>query len=126
MLKAELTLSPLAHTWIFDFDGTLVVHNGYKTGRDAWLPGAREFLCSLPTEDVIIILTAREEAAREKTEAFLQRSGVRYNYILFEIPMGERILFNDDKPSGLVCAHAVRPQRNQGLSHITVVIDNNL
>lgn len=126
MLKSNLILSPLAHTWIFDFDGTLVVHNGYKTGPDEWLPGALEFLKSIPGEDVIIILTAREKAAREKTETFLRDSGVRYNYLFFEIPMGERILLNDDKPSGLPCAYAIRPRRNQGLAHLKLVIDNNL
>jgi hypothetical protein len=26
------TLSPLPHTWIFDMDGTIVKHNGYKDG----------------------------------------------------------------------------------------------
>lgn len=126
MPSEGLVLSPLAHTWIFDFDGTLVIHNGYKTGDDQWLPGALEFLHSIPEGDVIIILTAREKEAREKTEAFLTSSGVRYNYILFEIPMGERILFNDDKPSGLRCAFAVSPQRNQGLTHIKLTIDNDL
>lgn len=34
MNKETLTLSPLSHTWILDFDGTLVIHNGYKTGED--------------------------------------------------------------------------------------------
>ena len=32
-----LKLSTLNKTWIFDFDGTLVVHNGYKTGEDRFL-----------------------------------------------------------------------------------------
>lgn len=38
-----LVLSNLHHTWILDFDGTLVEHNGYKTGKDKWLPGALDF-----------------------------------------------------------------------------------
>lgn len=126
MAGNELRLSPLPHTWIFDFDGTLVVHNGYRTGRDTWLPGAREFLQTLPSDDTVIILTAREQAAREQTEAFLRSSGVRYDHLFFEIPVGERILLNDDKPSGLPCAHAVRPRRNQGLAHLTLVIDDTL
>ncbi|WP_298067712.1 hypothetical protein [uncultured Mailhella sp.] len=126
MSGTELRLSPLAHTWLFDFDGTLVVHNGYKSGRDEWLPGALEFLKSLPEGDTVIILTARERAAREKTEAFLRSYGVRYDHLFFEIPVGERILLNDCKPSGLPCAYAVRPVRNQGLAHLSLVIDENL
>lgn len=28
ILMEKLTLSPLSHTWILDFDGTIVKHNG--------------------------------------------------------------------------------------------------
>ncbi|HIT17598.1 MAG TPA: hypothetical protein IAD04_04415 [Candidatus Caccosoma faecigallinarum] len=124
--KQQLRISKLGHTWILDFDGTLVVHNGYKTGEDKFLPAAKEFLQSIPKEDFILILTAREKEAREKTIKFLKENGVRYNEILFEMPMGERILINDDKPSGLRCAHAITPKRNQGLEHLDVVLDENL
>ena len=95
--KQKLTISQLGHTWILDFDGTLVVHNGYKTGEDKFLPGAKEFLQSIPAEDYILIMTAREKEARERTEKFLKQNGIRYNNILFEMPMGERILINDDR-----------------------------
>jgi len=124
--QREIRLSPLNHTWILDFDGTLVEHNGYKTGDDKFLDGAKEFLLSIPKEDYILIMTAREKEAREKTEKFLKENGIRYNKILFEMPMGERILINDDKPSGLRCAYAVTPQRNQGLEELNIIIDENL
>ena len=124
--KTELTLSPLGHTWVLDFDGTLVKHNGYMNGKDEWLPGALEFLHSIPEGDYILILTSREKEARQQTEAFIKAAGVRYDDIKFEMPMGERILFNDDKPSGLRCAYAVNPKRDQGLEHITIKIDENL
>ena len=42
------------------------------------------------------------------------------------MPMGERILINDDKPSGLICADAITPTRNQGLENLNVVVDENL
>lgn len=124
--KEQLKISPLGHTWVLDFDGTLVEHNGYKTGEDKFLPGAKEFLQSIPKDDFILILTAREKEAREKTEKFLKKNGIRYNEILFEMPMGERILINDNKPSGLRCAYAITPNRNQGLENLDIVIDENL
>lgn len=35
----DLKLSSLPKTWIFDLDGTILVHNGYKNGGDRILPG---------------------------------------------------------------------------------------
>ena len=125
-MPRDLRLSPLKHTWVLDFDGTLVKHNGYKTGNDEWLPGAVEFLRSIPQGDLVILLTAREEAVRERTLEFIRDAGVRIDHVFFEVPMGERILINDTKPSGLVCAHAVCPSRNQGLENLKIVIDENL
>ena len=122
----ELRLSPLKHTWILDFDGTLVKHNGYKVGADEWLPGAIEFLKSIPEDDLVILLTAREEEVRDLTLEFIRRAGVRIDHVFFEVPMGERILINDTKPSGLICAHTVNPLRNQGLQSLKVVIDEKL
>lgn len=126
MQFSELVLSPLNKTWIFDFDGTLVEHNGYKTGEDHFLPGALEFLKSIPEEDFILILTAREKEAATQTESFLEKHNVRYNKIIYEIPMGERLLFNDSKPSGLKMSYAVECSRNQGLENLTIKIDENL
>lgn len=121
-----LRLSTLNKTWIFDFDGTLVEHNGYKTGEDKFLPGAKEFLQSIPEQDYVLIMTAREKEAKTKTENFLKSNNIRYNELLFEMPMGERILFNDNKPSGLQCAYAVCPKRNEGLNDLNVIIDETL
>lgn len=124
--KEKFKISQLGHTWIIDLDGTLVVHNGYKTGEDKFLPGSKEFLQSIPESDYVIILTAREREAHKSTERFLIENNIRYNQILFEMPMGERILINDDKPSGLRCAYAITPERNKGLGDIEIVIDENL
>ena len=124
--KTQLKISKLDHTWILDFDGTLVVHNGYKTGEDEFLPGAKEFLQAIPKDDFVLIITAREKEAREKTEKFLAKHNIRYNEILFGMPMGERILINDNKPSGLQCAYALTPSRNQGLENLQIILDENL
>lgn len=126
MENKTIVISPLAHTWVLDFDGTLVVHNGYKHGTDRWLPGALDFLRSIPQGDYILIVTAREAAARRQTEDFIRAFGVRYDDIKFEMPMGERILVNDNKPSGLCCAYSIAVSRNQGLEGVRVRIDENL
>ena len=125
--STTLRLSPLPHTWVLDFDGTLVRHNGYKTGEDEWLPGALEFLRSIPQQDCIIILTARFETdAPAKTRAFLDKHGVRYDHLLFNMPQGERILVNDTKPSGLCCAYALSPARDAGPASWKTEIDESL
>ena len=73
-----------------------------------------------------MILTAREREAAEKTESFLQDEGIRYDQIFYEMPMAERILFNDSKPSGLKMCYSVERQRNQGLCDIGFAVDPNL
>ena len=121
-----LKLSQLRHTWILDLDGTLVEHNGYYYGEDKLLSGTKEFLDSIPKNDYILILTAREPEAKEKTIEFLKKNNIRYNNIIFDVPMGERILINDDKPSGLKCAFAIQPKRNDGLGSLKIEIDESL
>lgn len=124
--RNHLVLSTLQKTWIFDLDGTLVEHNGYKTGMDILLPGVKSFFEKIPSDDFIMITTSREEAARDKTVRFLNDNGIRFNLILFEMPMGERLLFNDSKPSGLPMCYAIRHERNVGLSDMELIIDDTL
>ena len=107
-IKDKLVLSPLGKTWLFDLDGTVVKHNGYKTdGRDTFLEGALEFLLSIPETDRIVFLTSRQERYIPETERFLREAGVRYDSIISGLPYGERILVNDAKPSGLKTSVAV-------------------
>lgn len=106
-------VSSLGKTWIFDLDGTLVKHNGYKIdGRDSWLEGAREFLSHIPIQDKVIFLTSRTEEAEELTETFLKEFDIRYDEIIYNMPYGERILINDMKPSGLKTALAINTKRD--------------
>lgn len=112
--KNFLELSPLPKTWIFDLDGTLVKHNGYKTdGRDTFLSGAKEFLRSIPKEDMILFVTSRPKDVAEMTENFLAENQIRYDAIIYDAPYGERILVNDKKPSGLMTAVAVNLERDE-------------
>ena len=43
---------------------------------------------------------------------FLDEHGIRYDEILFNIPMGERIVVNDRKPSGIDMAVAINIDRD--------------
>nr|WP_314098469.1 hypothetical protein [uncultured Lachnoanaerobaculum sp.] len=121
----DLKLSSLPKTWIFDLDGTILVHNGYKNGGDRILPGVKEFFDKIPETDHILILTARKEEVLESTIEFLKDNGIRYNNILADIPFGERILLNDMKDSGLKTAYAVNLKRDEGLN-FSVYIDEDL
>ena len=113
-MEKEIVLSTLPHTWIFDIDGTLVKHNGYLTEEgDTLLEGAAEFLESIPEKDMIIFLTARPSSVRDITEKFLAEKNIRYDHIIFDAPVGERIVINDNKPSGLVMAYAVERTRDK-------------
>ena len=121
----NLKLSSLPKTWIFDLDGTILVHNGYKNGGDRILPGVKEFFDKIPETDYILILTARKEEVLESSIKFLKDNGIRYNEILADLPFGERILLNDMKDSGLKTAYAINLKRDEGLD-FSVEVDENL
>lgn len=113
-MSKELVLSPLGKTWILDLDGTVVKHNGYKIdGKDSFLSGAKEFLQQLPQEDMIIFVTSREKQFQKQTESFMSEHHIRYDQIIYGAPYGERILINDEKPSGLHTAIAVNTKRDE-------------
>ena len=110
----DLKLSTLPKTWIFDLDGTLLKHNGYKIdGHDTLLDGVKEYIDGIPKQDYILLLTSRTEEFKDMTISFLRDNGIRYDEILFDIPMGERIMVNDRKPSGIDMAFAVNSDRDR-------------
>lgn len=122
-MRTKLELSTLGHTWILDLDGTILKHNGYKIdGKDSFLDGAREFLENIPKKDMIIFVTSREESCRERTESFLEENGIVYHSIIYGAPYGERILMNDDKPSGLKTAISINVKRD---ANVTIKIEEN-
>lgn len=113
-MEEKLILSTLPKTWVFDLDGTLLKHNGYKIdGYDTVLDGAVEYLQKLPENDKIVLFTSRTEEYRQMTVDFLKTAGIRYDVILFDMPMGERIMVNDRKPSGLDMAVALNLDRDR-------------
>lgn len=110
----KMILSTLPKTWIFDLDGTLVKHDGYLLdGADTLLDGVKEYMGGLPPEDRILILTSRKETYKTSTVRFLDENGIRYDAVLFDMPVGERIVVNDRKPSGIRMAVAVNCTRDR-------------
>lgn len=110
----EIEMSALPKTWILDLDGTIVRHNGYKIdGKDSLLEGADRLLSQIKENDMVIFITSRKREYREMTERFLDGHGIRYDYIIYEAPYGERILVNDRKPSGLGMAYAISTKRDE-------------
>ena len=124
-MQSNLMLSSLAHTWIFDVDGTICIHNGYKNGEDVLLGGVKEFFSKIPDDDMIILVTSRKSDEKLRLEKFMKANGLRYSHIIFDAPMGERILVNDDKPSGLKCAYAINKRRDEKLD-VKFKIDRDL
>lgn len=111
-MKNKLILSPLAHTWIIDLDGSIVKHNGYSNGKDELLPSVKEFFDKLPKDDYVLIVTSRKEEVKDITIKFLKENNIRFNKIIFNLPYGERILINDKKESGLTTSYAINLDRN--------------
>lgn len=122
----SIKISPLPHTWLIDIDGTILKHNGHKCARDELLSGINEFWQKIPLEDTIILLSSRKEAEKESTLNFLKSQNIRFNYAIFDLPMGERCLINDKKPSGLKTAIAINLVRDNGLIGVDFHIDQKL
>jgi len=114
-------LSDLPKTWLIDIDGVIFEHNRYlknNRGKEKLLPGVKKFFDNVPKGDKIILLSARSKKWKEYTIKQLKINKVRYNAIIFNLPVGERILINDIKPGGLKTAIAINIKRNKGLVHI--------
>lgn len=121
----ELEMSALPKTWVLDLDGTIVKHNGYKVdGKDTLLDGVREFLSQIRSDDMVIFVTSRKKEYKDITENFLIENNIRFDYIIYEAPYGERILVNDRKPSGLQMAYAINTERDK--APITRILPNEL
>lgn len=122
----KISISRLAHTWLIDIDGTFIKHNSHKNWGDELLPGTKEFWETIPKDDVIVLLTARDESHKTSTIDTLIKHGIRYDHLLFGLPTGERILINDIKPEGLKTALAINLSRDFGLSQLSYEINENL
>ncbi len=121
MDRNDFPLTDLSKGWILDLDGTLVVHNGYKTGKDTILPGVKEFFeKNIKPEDYVLIISARFSKFKGIAEKCLLDNGIRYDKIIYDTPRGERILINDRKPwdGGIDTAFSFNIDRDEGLGNI--------
>ena len=72
----------------------MVKHNGYKLdGQDTLLEGVKEYLDSITKEDKIIIFTSRIKEYEEMTVEFLNSHNIRYDDIVFNMPLGAMFFF---------------------------------
>lgn len=111
----EKELSTLSKTWIFDLDGTLVEHNGYKN-TERILPGVVDFFANnIKDEDVVVLMTARTKPQALSAIKVLKDNDLKYDLLISELPHGERIIFNDKKSSGLETCHSINLNRDEGL-----------
>ena len=126
--ERSIKLSNLPKTWIFDIDGTLVLHNGHISNENEdFLVGVESFLAENIEKDDVILLTT----SRTKEESSLIFEKVKHICncdvrVISSLPFGERLLFNDDKPSGLKTAHAINLQRDSGLENVIIRVDQSI
>ena len=116
----KLKLSNLPKTWLIDVDGVIFKHNAYfdlykKNKNDIILPNVKQFFAKIPKEDYIILLTSRDKKYKNYTSKQLEHYKLRFDRVLFNLPIGERIIINDIKPMGLKTAIAINLKRNLGL-----------
>lgn len=121
-MKIQLS-KRFGHTWFIDLDGTVLRHNGSMTEPDELLPGTREFWSQIPPGDAIVITTARDRSFATDTLKFLEDNNLRFDYAIFGIPQGERIVINDIKPRGLETAIAINLERDSG-PNIDIELDD--
>jgi len=111
----EKELSTLSKTWMFDLDGTLVEHNGYKS-KERILPGVINFFKdNVKANDVVILMTARTQPQATSATRILKENGLKYDLLISDLPHGERMIFNDKKGSGLETCHSINLNRDEGL-----------
>ena len=119
-------MSSLPKTWLLDLDGTILKHNGYKSIEgDQFIEGAELFLKSIPKTDMIVFVTSRKNEFKDITEKFLRENDIRFDFVIYGAPYGERILINDRKPSGLKMAYAVNTKRDE-FNLPNIKIDNTI
>jgi hypothetical protein len=122
----SLEVSNLNKTWIIDIDGTIFLHNFYLHGQDKLVNGFLEFYNSTINKgDVVILVTSRKKEHALQTKKSLEFFGIKFSHYIDNLPIGERIIINDRKPSGLLTAHAININRDD-FTNIKIHINDKL
>lgn len=100
----DLLVSELPRTWFIDLDGTLFMYadtiEDVATKPQTPCPYTLEKMNGWwERGDHIVLVSARYETLREKTEADLKEHGVPYSHLIMGLGNGERHLVNDLKPN---------------------------
>lgn len=102
----------MGKTWFIDIDGTIFIHNGYLNGKNELIKNAKEFLETIPDNDSIIYVTARPKKYAEMTINSLQKLNIKFDFIIFNITSGTRVLINDKKITNKRTCVAFNKSRN--------------
>ncbi len=123
-MVADLVLSSLKKTWFIDLDGTVLIHNSnVAKNEDQVISKSLDFLRNIE-DDYIVFTTSRSRKHKKKTESFLKLNNIKFDFIIYDLPYGERILVNDNKSSGLTTAYAIALERNAGI-YLSLLIDKS-
>lgn len=115
-------------TLFLDIDGTLLSHVGNCSnillleetlGEQQILPGVLEKLNEAAYADYSIILTTgRPESMREFTQKQLSKRGIFFDQLIMGLPIGPRIIINDEKHNLKETAIGITIPRNEGLINV--------
>lgn len=117
-------MSHKPRTWIFDVDGTILVHKNEGACKQwsgpAFLelcPGVRETFNEIERNcGCIVLITTRPECARPWLEGNLRYYGLFWHHLIMGVPSGPRVLVNDSKPTHTGdTAFSLTVERNGGL-----------
>ena len=125
----------MTRTWFIDIDGTILRHRNnqdieisshLRDDGEELLPGVLDFFKQIADQH-IILTTARLSRHAEHTEKALDRLGVPWYKIIYNLGSGERVLINDIKPLDsednlsnrrMKTAFAINVDRNKGVRHL--------
>lgn len=97
---------------MIDIDGVIFKHNSHLKDTDKIIDNFKSFINKIPINDKVILMTARNNSYLGATKDSLSLHGIRYDQLIFDLPVGERVLINDRKPNGLNTAIAVNTTRD--------------
>lgn len=115
------------HKCLFlDLDGTCFSHTGdlydIMTSKGVYLlDGVVDFFKKCREDGVyMVITTARPESLRAFTTAQMTKHGLWFDQLVMGLPTGQRVVINDNKPSGEGTARGICVERNLGLKKIDI------